>query len=86
MGEHDRGYLGKKTTGVNDANCALQSTINGLVEEFFHMLGDGEVGSVDCSSYSFNSLNQNQYSYTMRGLCRSKWTGYNPSFVQLSGF
>ena len=45
MGEHDNGSR-KKTTGVNDANGALQSTINGLVEEFFHMLGDGEVGSV----------------------------------------
>ena len=38
------GVLGKKT-GTNDANSALQSTTNGLVEEFFHMLGDGEVGS-----------------------------------------
>ena len=34
-------FTGRKTPGDNDVN-AFQSTVHGLVEEFFQMLGDGE--------------------------------------------
>lgn len=52
---HFRNVMTSPEGGSTSAHTALASTINGLVEEFFQMLGDGEA-----SMYTHMEVSQNK--------------------------